>query len=511
MFMQDKSKDIQKELMAKLPFKDLLQNTSAVAFQGGIVKNQSFYRKDMNRFETNNTTFQNCSFYGAACDASRFYNTTFISCDFSGATFQDARFINCVFKNKCFAEAMNFSRSMFIGCQIYGFEISLSTLHQCYFEQCQIIEGTYNTCTLDGTKFIKCNMSDIDLSHLNLEFVTIEDLSFDGSVTLPPYQIAYIINGMQYAINNLNTYDVQTDDGKVNGSYFVSQIPLLDQFYRSKRMHFPLANVLLGKGQTEDALKEIQIGIEESLDLKDFRMVKNYCCLLKETPSISISEKQKAYKKITSYADIIDLNREEYYLYIQYIGQVKELLINNVSNQSRLEIVINTDFEENDLNHVYELYKFFMYAFEQARSEQHIDFIEIRHNSPFQIALTYIDSIPEIIGILAFIYGVISKGIPKILDIVQQCQEIYSTNLENKHKRELNSLDKEEKQLDIQKKHAELQKIMLENKGLENELELSTPTILGINEIRHTISCNSVADTNKIPRSILMGTHKRSQ
>lgn len=71
------NKSVSEKLKEKLPYKLVWNNNIESVFQGAKVTNQSFYRMDMNRFESNDTIFINCNFSGAACDSSRFFLVIF--------------------------------------------------------------------------------------------------------------------------------------------------------------------------------------------------------------------------------------------------------------------------------------------------------------------------------------------------------------------------------------------------------------------------------------------------
>lgn len=367
------------------------------------------------------------------------------------------------------------------------------------------------TSTLDSTKLAYCSLSDIDVSHLNAEYMIIKEVTMDSSVILPPYQIAYIINATEFSVKNPDSFSIYTDDGIKSGRYFLSQIPLLQEYYLKEKKHYPLANLLLGIGKTEAALNEIYDGIEEAVNYTDFKMIKNYCQLLNDSQKVSITERKNIYKKIVNSVARKNLKDHEFHSFIQYIGVIRELLVNNIPNQSRLEIVINTDFQQSDKEHIYELYEFIESIIDKWCSEQHVSYVEIRHNSPFQLVVTCIDSIPDIITILTVIYGGLSVAIPKVLDIIQQLQAINLTKNEMSYNEKYRNLELEEKKLDIEQKRISLKKSTLENKKLEQEIKLSTPTIIGVNEIRHTISSDSITSLEKIPANILIADNKRNK
>lgn len=501
-------KDTQFLLNKKLPCKDYFDNKIRAVFKETKEIGVSFSRQDMNRFEAFDAMFKDCDFGGAACNDSKFRNVCFISCDFSGATFQDASFTDCIFIN-CNAEAVNFSRSKFINTKIKNATLKMSTLHQCYFENCYISGGSYHTANLYGTSIIKSSVRNIDLSQLDLEFIMILEITLEGTVVLHPYQISYIINGLIYAINNTDKYTIRTDVGLKSGKYFIQQLNLLIDFYNARNEFFPIANILLSMEQIEEAINIITEGIGYSIDIKDFRMLRNYCWLLKETSSVSINKKHEIYRTISSFINSISLTKSEFYLYTTYMGEIREFLLNSLSGKPRLEIIINTSFIDDDIENINELFKCFTKILDKTKSSDHVDFIEIRHNSPYELIISCIDSLPQLLYIIAVFYFFLSNAIPKlldvvdkVLDIIEKKQNIRYTRIIRQH--EINSWELEEKNKKLQN-----EKMSLEIQKLIKDLELSKPTILGIDEIRHTISASSISDTKSIPTSTLMGQYKK--
>ena len=222
---------------------------------------------------------------------------------------------------------------LFFNDEIIESKITLSTLHQCFIESCCIKDGDFHTSTFNGTKIINSVVNELDLSHLNLEFVMISGLSLEGKVVLPPYQIPYILNGIKYAINNTEKFKVYTDKGMRSGEYYINQLSLLQDYYKSRNELFPVANILLSKGLINDAINIIDEGIHASIDTKDFRMLKNYCWLLKESPDVSIGKKHDIYRKINTYVNSIPLTQSEYFSYTTYINMsYMELTIEIIIN-----------------------------------------------------------------------------------------------------------------------------------------------------------------------------------
>ena len=110
---------------------------------------------------------------------------------------------------------------------------------------------------------------------------------------------------------------------------------------------------------------------------------------------------------------------------------------------------------------------------------------------------------------VATIYLIVSKVIPKLLDVSKQSLEIAQQAQELHYNRIFKQHEMDSWKLETESKKLENEKIRLENLKLTKELRLSEPTIIGINEIRHTISASSISDTRDVPTSALMGDYRR--
>ena len=78
-------KTVEDALQRKLPSKRYWHD-KITTIQDGHITGKSFYRWDMNRFQSSNNTFIDCDFGKAACNSARFTNTKFINCIFSKRT-----------------------------------------------------------------------------------------------------------------------------------------------------------------------------------------------------------------------------------------------------------------------------------------------------------------------------------------------------------------------------------------------------------------------------------------
>lgn len=170
----------------------------------------------------------------------------------------------------------------------------------------------------------------------------------------------------------------------------------LAAYYFEHNEYFPLANILIAEKQYDKAFQYIRMGIEQAFDYSDFRMIKHYCRLACQSDVFVSHQLKDLYNLITklSYDNKFDLN--EFHSYMLHIGTIRELLLNNSYNNLQcVELVIKTNIDKDDLTSINELYNQINVILRKECSYQHIDSIELRHNSPYELYITCIDAIPQ--------------------------------------------------------------------------------------------------------------------
>lgn len=300
------------------------------------------------------------------------------------------------------------------------------------------------------------------------------------SVILPPYQIAYIIGAPEYLLKSSDNVSIYTDNGNINLKEYTSLYSDLATYYYSVQEFFPLSNLLIAMENEDDALEFIKLGIKEACDYFDFRMIKHYCKLVCSTEKYTHIQLKGIYDMIMdlSYQNEWDMNT--LHSYMNNIGVIRELLLNNFSgSKERIEVLIKTNIEKEDTASVNELYNYVNEVIKNFCSSSHVDSIELRHNSPYEFYITCIDSIPYIITFISALYGTLTIG-NKFLDLYKNFLETKKIYQEN----DFYKYQKEEKELDIELRRLEL----LEKKTnrMKNNIKLYT-----VSEIEHNIRCGN--------------------
>lgn len=446
-------------------------------FQGGINTKitKDFTRKALKTINVADICFAKSKFIGSAGTGSKFTNTIFEKCDFTGSNFQYCQFKNVIFDKQTIIKGANFSHSVFIGCHFNNITIIESTLYDCYFERCKFSDSTIRTDTLENSTIQNSSIENVDLSHINLEYMKFDKLTMNN-VILPPYQIPYIIGATNYLKTTKDEIFVYTDNGCISKTEYLSLYQDLAAYFYEKEKYFPLANLLIASDKHDDAYRCICLGLEEACDYFDFRMIKHYCRLACSNMHFTNWQLKSLFNYVSdlSYNDSWDINTLHFYMI--NIGEIKELLLNNSENKERVDFIVKTNIDKNDLVSVNELYNHINKIIRDNCSTNHIDSIELRHNSPYELYITCIDNLPNILLFISAMYSLFAVG-SKGLDLLKKIEDTIRVHQQNKiYKYEL-----EEKKLEIELKKRELQ-----------QMEEKSNTAQTVIELEHYLKCSSI-------------------
>ena len=490
-YEKENTKQATEKMKVLLPDKDVFEQVVFQQIYSAEIT-YNFERKDLKRVNVKETTFNNCSFEAAAGTGSKFSNVEFNKCDFSGSNFQDCYFNACKFYNKSLIEGANFSNGIFIECVFVNVTIKRSTFFNCRFENCIFDDCEIYSDTTESSVLYNCRINNTNLAHLNIEYMQVKNVSLNN-VTLPPYQVAYIIGAPTALLNNSKNVYIYTDKGTISCEKYCKLFEELCLYYLEQKEYFPLANLLIALNRYREAYNYIKLGIEESCDYFDFRMIKHLCRLACFSEAFNSQQLKYLYALITqlSYTSSWDLNT--LHSYMLHIGAIREILLNSSHDDKQcVEVLIKTNIDKDDLKLINELYNEINVIIREKCSEQHIDFIELRHNSPYEILVTCIDSLPSILAFLSTLYGLLSVG-NKFVDLYKNVAETVRISQQNS----LHKYQKEQAQLEIKLKNIELQQ------KLDEINKPKSSSIYTITEIEHSIRCSTIETAKNIAPDLL--------
>lgn len=500
LYAQDEIQQAQCKISRLLPDYEMLNKHFFAQFYKAEIT-QDFTRKDLKRISISKCKFIDSIFNGVAATGSKFTEVQFFNCDFSGSNFQYCYFNKSFFGENTLIKGANFSHSVFVECVFEMSTILECTLFDCRFENCSFISSTVRTNTLENSTMQNCILKNIDLSHINLEYMKFEAVKMQR-VTLSPYQIPYIIGGPCYLNNTFDEIYVYTANGNITCQEYCNLFDDLAVFFYSHGEYFPLANIYIALQKHEQAFECIQLGIREASDYFDFRMVKHLCKLACSNDGFSHAQLKQLYDLVTdlSYDNEWDFNT--LHSYMLNIGEIRELLLNNVSNAQRVELLIKTNIHKDDLEAVNSLYNKINEIIRENCSNKHVNSIELRHNSPYEIFITCVDMLPNILTLIGAVYSGLAAW-NKFVDIYKNFEEARKVHQQV----EYGYLEQEEKRLDIAIKKKQLEKMSEETVA---QKPTSSSGIYLINEIEHNIKCSNLDVAKNIAPEYLHYKYKKN-
>ena len=443
-----------------------------------------FSKKSIKRANVVNGIFENCVFYNAAATGSRFVATSFLNCNFTGSNFQYCIFDGVNFQDSSLLKSANFSHSFFINCTFNNISIIGSTLYDCRFEECNFINSTIQESTFESSTFYSCVFQKIDLSCTNLEYINFKNSKFN-EIVFPPYQIPYIIGIQQFLFGNSQKNYVFTDTGLMSVHEYKKLCNDLEVYFFAKKEFFPIINLKIIEGDCAEAYEYLQRGIKDALDCHDFRMIKHYCRLACASSAYSNSQLRNLYDTITSFVYNCNMDAQTLHSYVLNLGEIKELLLNNADAAYRMEFVIKTTIEKDDLEKINLLYNQINSILKENCSDSHIDYIELRHNSPYEMYITCVDALPQILMVISALYGAFAVS-SKVLDFVNKVGETKKLYWQNR----LYRIEEEAKKV-MEETEAQLKK--------SGNISICSSVV----ELEHMIKCSSLENAKKIDTDIL--------
>lgn len=485
-FSDSKVKESVSRIQKELPDKGVCNGILFQSFCNTTIS-KDFSYKSLKRINAIGSSFEQCKFNGVAATGSKFSDAKFCRCDFTASNFQYCIFSDSAFMEHTVIRGANFSHSVFINCVFSQVSITESTLYDCLFENCVFSDSEIRTNTLENSTISGGQIRNIDLAHINLEYMKFQEVDLIN-VTLPPYQVPFIIGASTCLMNSTAPNFIYTDNGKMESHKYLNMYDDLAAYFYVHRSFFPLANILIYKGAHFEAFENIQRGIQEAFDYFDFRMIKHYCRLACSNKAFSQDQMKELYDLTTSLSFQNKWDAPTLHSYLLNVGEIRELLLNNSENKLRIEFVVKTTIDKNDLPAINALYNEINAIIKDNCSDTHIDSIELRHNSPYELLITCIDYLPYVFLFISAMYSVLAAG-NKFVDIYKNVQEAILAHRQN----ELSRYEIEDKKLDIK-----LKKLELEQKHHAQENPSGVIQTCSIVELEHIMKYNSITDAYNI-------------
>lgn len=394
------------------PSQTMNNNKSIGGNERKTLSDEKYNRRSMKRSNIHNIDYLDCTFKNVAFADSFFRKVGFINSRLDGNSFVYCNFVNCNFSyndKNILCSANNFSQSNFTNCTFNKFELSSSGLLQCLFNNCRFEYGCLKSSTMEGSRFLGGSMSEYDLSHMNVEFIELADISL-RNVSFPFYQFPYVIGMADYILERNNTITFYADNLKVSMQEYLDQLFKLIFFYEDKNEYFPICNLQIALNDLEAAQKSLLVGIDISLEKTDFRMVKYYCRLAQRHNLLDEVTAQKILNRVEDELTKEHLLPEQLNEYISHVGEIRELIKrekrNKVHYNFRIRTNINKD-DESGIVYINSLCNNLNTALSR-NPEYHEGFeVAVSNYSPYEIAIDIICAAGSIATIAQLVWNIV--------------------------------------------------------------------------------------------------------
>lgn len=318
------------------------KDTMVVNHSNRIVNNKDYSGENMNHQICEYATMKKCTFDFASVTGSIYRHCTFENCTMKEADFEFCEFTDCSFFAR---EPINcsFNNSNFINTQFYDIEFDSCTLTSAYFENCHFKGGAIRCSTLENAIFKNCRFEDIDLSHLNMDYVELEEPHMTG-ITLAMSQIPFMFGCLEYLLKTTDTVKIS---GAKNKSISITEyknkvIPLLVQHYMDTKQYFPLSNVQLALKDYISAEESLKRGTAVCVETRDFRMLKYYCHLIVKSRFYKPDTLHMFYRHICKMSPQGEGSYTDQRNFTRHIAEIKAALFGQNSSP-HLSVTMRTD------------------------------------------------------------------------------------------------------------------------------------------------------------------------
>ena len=407
-------------------------NPTPLKVNKGTIISGDYATKNLRQSFFYDCKFKDANYADASLAGSLFSNTYFDKGNYLNTNFQSCDFRKCNFENIITGlDYTRFSKSVFVGSDFRNCKFKGVLMNDVIFTDCNFIDCQWVPIAIENTVFKNTVLQKVKFKSMNFEFSTFDNIKLDR-VTLPFPTIPYIFNGLNYLKNTSDIVRI-TSAKSQNGISIDEYFQILDnleKFYKFTNNYFPLTNILISKDMHKEAFASVINGINLSIELRRFRMLRNYCKQLNYIENISTHDRQSLYRHILNKVYDMHFQAFEYENLNNYLPEIRQLLLDNMEGQ-RLEISLLTNISSEETDKL----SFLINIIEHLLTTKCNYSIELRHNSPWEVFIrlfTDPDTISNIINLISLVFSAIQLKI--MLD--QHLESKQTKNLETKQIKE---------------------------------------------------------------------------
>ena len=258
-------------------------NPTPLKVNKGVKINGDFSTKNLRQSFFHECTFDGVNYQDSGLAGSLFVNSKFYESNLTNTNFQSCDFRNCKFEN--ISEGLKytrFSKSIFTNSSFNKCVFNGTLMNDTVFTDCIFTNCSWVPVAIENTIFKNTILQNVKFKSMNFEFSTFDNIQLDN-VKLPFPTIPYIYNGLNYLVStsdNVRITSAKKKEGLTINEY-IEQLENLCAFYKYTHNYFPLTNILICKKLYKEAFASVINGISISIELRRFRMLRNYCKQLK--------------------------------------------------------------------------------------------------------------------------------------------------------------------------------------------------------------------------------------
>lgn len=410
-YVSDKeAKDISLKLTEHVQNK-LYYNPKPLKVNCGVKINLDYSTKNMRQSFFKDCSFDGVNYNDTGLAGSLFIDSRFYESNFDNTNFQSCDFRNCHFRNinKGF-NYTRFSKSIFTDSTFEKCIFNGVLLNDTIFTNCIISNCDWIPVSVENTIFKNTLLQNVKFRKMNFEFSTFDNIKLDY-VKLPFPTIPYIYNGLTYLVSTSDNVRITSAKKKEGLSIdeYLEQLDNLCIFYKYTHNYFPLTNILICQKKYKEAFSSIINGVEMSIELRRFRMLRNYCKQLKYICGITMHERQNLYNHILNKIGHMDFQNFEYANLNNYLPEVRQILLDDL-NSEKIEVSLSTNIQSDNIDQL----SILLNIIEELLHGICEYSMELRHNSPWDIFLTIFsdkNNISLIISSFSMVFGAIQTSL----------------------------------------------------------------------------------------------------
>lgn len=499
--MESNRTEIERKLSLLDEFVDCkVKNDSAGDSWGikdGEINNQVKNKDSLKRSSLKSVKICNSKFIDCAITGSDFDSVDFIDTDLDGNNLMYCTFKYCMFcgsDKKMNYKNNDFSSSEFIDCKFVNVVFSSSAICNgnfinCEFENCDIVATTLEDTTFDGCRFKNC-----DMQMLNIEFTYFKNCNLTD-VIFPFYQFPFIIGACEMLRDASNKLFFSADGKIADKEQYTNVMEGLLYYFTDKKSFFPAVTICLILERQSDAFGYLKNGLTENIAGQNFRMIRHFCKLGKNYSLIDAHYAQEIINNIDS--NVIEFkNRSEtektaaYYKILNRMilntTEIRQILMYDSGNKYVLQFNIATNIPEHKKRKIVKLQNKLQAILDNCGQNAELKFIEIRHNSPWDLFIQLVSSDPlTALSVSLGITGMLRDFCVGLNNwwMKRKHKDYYLELIKNKYRNKVSVRDRnliEKIKSEIKYEISQLNYLSMKNGNISKDIENCTQRITGL-------------------------------